>query len=205
MPAPVELAQEFVIDNLETLKVVAHSLRLDILQTLKKPKSVKEIAKQINRPATKLYYHVNLMEEHGLIRVVETNIVSGIVEKKYQVVAKNYGLQDDLLAKSDSLGEDVDRMLGAIFDMTRTEIRRSIEAKRMELTDEDRRGLLWRSMLCLTAAQFNQLYDKLEEILKEVDAHSNHNEAVETAVDQQLYGLTVAFYPVHRSEQKEDS
>ena len=205
MPASVELAQEFVIDNLETLKVIAHSLRLDILQTLKKPKSVKEIAKQINRPATKLYYHVNLMEEHGLIRVVETNIVSGIVEKKYQVVAKNYGLQDDLLAKSDSLGEDVDRMLGAIFDMTRTEIRRSIEAKRMELTDEDRRGLLWRSMLCLTAAQFNQLYDKLEEILKEVDAHSSQNEATDTAVDQKLYGLTVAFYPVHRSEQKEES
>lgn len=200
MSSQNELVREFVIDNLETLKVTAHSLRLDILQTLKKPKSVKEIAKQINRPATKLYYHVNLMEEHGLIRVVETNIVSGILEKKYQVVAQNYRLQDNLFAESDSLDEDVDRMLGAIFDVTRAEIRRSIQADQMEPTHEDRRGLLWRSTLHLTAVQFAEFYNRLDEILKELDTASAKND---TAVDQQLFGITVAYYPMHQPKLEE--
>ena len=67
------LPQEFLVDDLEALKVIAHNTRLDILQSLKRPKTVKEIAKLLKLPATKLYYHVNLMEKHGLIQVVETN------------------------------------------------------------------------------------------------------------------------------------
>ena len=86
MEEPTHLAQEFLVDDLEMLKVIAHNTRLDILQSLKKPKTVKEIARLLKLPATKLYYHVNLMEKHGLIQVVETNIVSGIVEKKYYKV-----------------------------------------------------------------------------------------------------------------------
>lgn len=189
-----ELANEFVIDNLETLKAVAHNLRLDILQNLKVPKTVKEIAKHTNLPATKLYYHVNLMEKHGLIRVVETNVVSGILEKKYRVVARNYRLQEGLLAKSNAIDEDVDRMLGAIFDITRTEIKRSIQADKMKLTEEDRRGILWRSTLCLTPDQFEEFYKRLDEILQELDGMCGEND---TAVNAKRFGLTVAFYPSH--------
>ena len=107
MEEPTHLAQEFLVDDLEMLKVIAHNTRLDILQSLKKPKTVKEIARLLKLPATKLYYHVNLMEKHGLIQVVETNIVSGIVEKKYQVVARNYRIDDQLLADQSTNTESV--------------------------------------------------------------------------------------------------
>lgn len=115
-----DLAHEFVVDDLEVLKVIAHGTRLDILQSLRRPKTVKEIAKRLNLPATKLYYHVNLMEKHGLIQVVETNIVSGILEKKYQVTARNYRLQDGLLTESNTFSEEIDMMLSAIFSTTRS-------------------------------------------------------------------------------------
>lgn len=200
MPSAAELAPEFIVDDLEVLKVIAHGTRLDILQSLKLPKTVKEIAKLLEIPATKLYYHVNLMEKHRLIQVVETNIVSGIVEKKYQVVARNYRLDDDLLAKSESVSEDVDAMLGAIFDVTRTEIKRSIAADKMAPTSEDRRGLLWRSNLKLTADQFETFYERLDEILNEIKAVSGQNEAAD---EHQLYGLTVALYPVFKLPEEE--
>lgn len=199
------IADKFIIDNLETLKVVAHSLRLEILQTLRKAKSVKEIAEQINRPATKLYYHVNLMEAHGLIRVVETNIVSGIVEKTYQVVANNYALQDGLLAKSDALGDDIDQMLGAIFDVTRAEIKRSIEAKQMKPAQEDRRGILSRSTLRLTAVQFAEFYARFDDLLKEMETASHNNGRTDTAVAQRLFGATVAFYPIPQPAAEEEA
>ena len=199
------LLDEFIIDDLEVLKVIAHSTRLDILQLLKVPKTVKTIAELLQRPPTKLYYHVNLMEKNGLIQVVDTNIISGIVEKTYQVVAHNYSLQDGLLASSDSFSEDVDSMLEAIFDVTRKEIKRSIQANQLGATKEDRRGILSHSGLRLTAVQFATYYNKLETILKELEALSQENHAAETAVDQSLYGITIAYYPNFQPTPEEDA
>jgi DNA-binding transcriptional ArsR family regulator len=204
MPQSNELAAEYIVDDLEVLKVIAHSTRLDILQSLKRPKTVKEIAQKLKLPATKLYYHVNLMEKHGLIQVVETNIVSGIIEKKYQVTAQNYRLQDGLLTESDTMSEEIDMVLGAIFSTTRTEIKRSIEAKQMKLSNEDKRGLLWHSGLRLTPAQFAEFYDHLEEILTKMNVETNQNSKENLDTDANHYGITVAFYPIYQPAEDED-
>jgi DNA-binding transcriptional ArsR family regulator len=194
MPAPDELAVEFVVDDLELLKVIAHGTRLDILQRLKLPKTVKVIARQLNLPATKLYYHVNLMEKHGLIQVVETNLVSGIVEKKYQVVARNYRIDNQLLADQATASEELDRMLSAIFDVTRSEIQRTVrQTKQNPFRDDESGGILWRSTLRLTAEQYKEFYNRLQTLLDEIEALPK-----ETKDDlaKDIYGLTVAYYPV---------
>ena len=49
--------------------------------------TVKQIAADLKTPIKKLYYHVNLLEEHGLIRITSTRVVSGIIEKQYRVTA----------------------------------------------------------------------------------------------------------------------
>jgi len=204
MPSPDELAVEFVVDNLETLKAIAHSTRLDILQSLKRPKTVKDIAKKLKLPATKLYYHVNLMEKHGLIQVVETNIVSGIIEKKYRVTARNYRLQDGLLTEGADHSAEIDMMLGAIFSTTRSQIKRSINAKQMGLTKEDKRGLLWHSGVQLTPAQFTEFHEQFEKLLREMEAQSKQNKGNDQNIDANHYGITVAFYPVFRPNEDED-
>lgn len=204
MPSLNEIAEEFVVDDLDVLKAIAHNTRLDILQSLKHPKTVKEIAQQLNIAATKLYYHVNLMEKHGLIQVVETNIVSGIIEKKYQVTARNYRLQDGLLTEGADHSEEIDMVLGAIFNTTRTEIQRSIKAKQMGMTNEDKRGLLWHSGLQLTSAQFAGFYEQFEQLLKEIEAQSKQNKADDQTVGANHYGITIAFYPNYRPEEEED-
>lgn len=205
MPSPNELAAEFIVDDLEVLKVIAHSTRLDILQSLKHPKTVKEIAQKLDLPATKLYYHVNLMEKHDLIQVVETNIVSGIIEKKYQVTARNYRLQDGLLTEGNTYSKEIDMMLRAIFTTTRTEINRSIEAEQMKLANEDKRGLLWHSGVRLTPTQFAEFYEELEALLRKMAVLSKENDTAEDGnIDAKHYGITVAFYPIYRSVEEED-
>lgn len=204
MPQSNELAAEYVVDDLEVLKVIAHSTRLDILQSLKRPKTVKEIAQKLKLPATKLYYHVNLMEKHGLIQVVETNIVSGIIEKKYQVTALNYRLQDSLLTEGDTLSEEIDMLLSAIFNTTRSEIKRSIEANKMEPTGKDKRGLLWHSDLRLTQEQFAEFHKQLEGILKEMEKLSGQNEPDDLEIEANLCGMTIAFYPIYRTSEEEN-
>jgi DNA-binding transcriptional ArsR family regulator len=207
MPSPTEIADEFVVDDLEVLKAIAHSTRLDILQSLKHPKTVKEIAQRLNMAATKLYYHVNLMEKHELIQVVETNIVSGIIEKKYQVTARNYRLQDGLLTESNTFSEEIDMMLRAIFDTTRTELKRSIEAEKMKLASEDKRGLVWHSGLCLTPTQFAEFHKQLEELLRTMEEQSKQYDAEDgddADSDANLYRITVAFYPFARPGEEEE-
>ncbi len=201
MPLPDELAVEFVVDDLDLLKVIAHGTRLDILQRLKQPKTVKDIAEQLNLPATKLYYHVNLMEKHGLIQVVETNLVSGIVEKKYQVVARNYRIDNQLLADQPTASKELDRMLSTIFDVTRSEIQRTVrQSEQNPFKDGASGGILWRSTLRLTAEQYRAFYGRLQSLLDEMEATPK-----ETQEDsaKKLYGLTVAYYPILQSDEEQ--
>ena len=87
---------QFVIEDLDTLKILTHPQRIEIIHTLRKPKTVKQIAEEIEADPTKLYYHIRQMEKIGAIKVVDTNIVSGIVEKKYLVSAKEFRVEGQL-------------------------------------------------------------------------------------------------------------
>ncbi|MCA9917346.1 MAG: helix-turn-helix domain-containing protein [Anaerolineales bacterium] len=194
-----KLASEFLVDDLEILKVIAHNTRLNILQSLKHPKTVKEIAKLLKLPATKLYYHVNLMEKHGLIQVVETNIVSGIVEKKYQVVAHNYRIDNQLLTDQPAASAELAQMLNTIFDVTRAEIQRTVQHTDQNPFAEDAAGILWRTSVHLTPEQHAEFYGRLQTLLEEITQHSK-----EAANDENtLYGITLAFYPIYPPDEAE--
>src|SRR5215203_2248130 len=96
---PFEVEKEYLVTSLETLKVMADPVRLHILENLvAKPMTVKELAKRLGSTPTKLYYHINLMEEHELIKVVSQRIVSGIVEKHYRTRAQSFDVDKSLLA-----------------------------------------------------------------------------------------------------------
>ena len=60
---PIVPEDMFMITDLETLKMAADPLRLEILNFLRgEPRTVKEMAKQLSLPQTKLYYHMGLLE-----------------------------------------------------------------------------------------------------------------------------------------------
>lgn len=197
-----DLPHEFVVDDLDVLKVIAHNTRLDILQLLKRPKTVKQIAKKLKLPATKLYYHVNLMEKHGLIQVVETNIVSGILEKKYQVVANNYRVDNSLLTDQPAATEDFARVLAAIFDVTRSEIQRSVaQSEQNPFTEtNEAAGIVWRASLQLTPEQYADFYGRFKSLIDDI-AEANRQNSTESKTD--LFGLTIAYYPIHPQGEEE--
>src|SRR5918912_4209068 len=90
------------ITDLDRLRVIADPLRLRILETLIEPRTVKQVAAALGLAPTKLYYHINLLERHGLIVVVDTRLVSGILEKRYQAAARCFRVDHALLALSGS-------------------------------------------------------------------------------------------------------
>ena len=73
-----------VIEDLATLRLLSDPLRLRLIEELGvQPTTVKALARAMGMKPNRLYYHVNLLEQHGLVRVTQTRIVSGIVERTY--------------------------------------------------------------------------------------------------------------------------
>src|SRR6476646_2888850 len=75
---------ERVISDVETLKALSDPVRLRILETMvtaaDEAWTVKRLAKALGTNTTKLYHHINILEERDLIRVAGTRVVSGIIE-----------------------------------------------------------------------------------------------------------------------------
>ena len=117
---------EFVIQDIETLRAISDPLRIRLLELMAQPQTVKEIAAQLGVGKTKLYYHLNLLEKHGIIRVARTRVVSGIIEKSYQVTAYSYRPAKELLLRGDEGKEHGVAIVESILDATRTDLTHSL-------------------------------------------------------------------------------
>ncbi len=138
-----------VIDDLATLRLLSDPLRLRLIEQLGgRPTTVKALARALGIKPNRLYYHVNLLQEHGLIRVTETRLVSGIVERTYGLVARHLAVSDELALPAD-VKRDVTETL---FRVVSAELGAALDAEarggpaavagRMQLwlTDDERAG-----------------------------------------------------------------
>ena len=196
------LEEEFIIEDVDALKMIADPIRLQIMRNLDKPRTVKDLAERLNIPATKLYYHVNQLEKHNIIRVVATRIVSGIIEKHYQVTAKSYRVSKSLLKATKDSDEQLEVLLSAIFDTAKAEMKQSVKAGLLlidEAVKEPRRdGIIWHGNLNLTPEKFAELNGRLQSLLEEFDQAAHDNDEA----DKAPYGLVITFYPVvHKKEE----
>jgi len=199
---PFTPASEMTISDLETLKVLADPLRLSILEYLMRPSTVKRIAEKIHKPATKLYYHFNLLEKHGLIVLVDTRIVSGIIEKHYQAAAKLYRVARNLLAPGSSdFDEGLELTLNGMFQATKQEILDNIHDQTIDMGEDApwfRRMTISQARLALTPKQFEDFRAKLDALIQKAQGWTDDNDAAEltnTTIMKMLY----VTYPVQRS------
>src|SRR2546423_14544676 len=89
------------LDTVERLKAMADPLRIRfILELLNGPSTVKEVAEALGVPPTRLYYHVKILERHGLIEVANRRMVSGIEERTYRAASENWTVPRTLEASA---------------------------------------------------------------------------------------------------------
>jgi DNA-binding transcriptional ArsR family regulator len=156
-----------VIANLETLKLISDPLRLRIVDRLREASAtVKELAAALDVPVRSLYYHVNLLEQHGLVRVVRTRIVSGILEKRYRATAYLFLFQD--VHAGD--GQGLQAMVTSVFRITDREIADALRGGLLSLdpavSPADRLMMKWQ-LLSVTPARAAELALRLGELVKE--------------------------------------
>jgi len=192
-PEPLaEPAPELVLTEVAQLKAVSDSFRLQLFEAMADEPTrgwtAKELAERLRTKQTKLYHHLNLLEEHGILRVAETRLVSGILEKRYQVVARSFRVHRSLLTAGE--GESaLGGVLDVIFDKSRSEIVESIRAGLIDLDEQDRGPR--RMALSMTHARLSPA--SVRRVMRLIEKLNKVDETPDP--DGTDYGLVVGFYP----------
>lgn len=194
-PAGRQRIKEQVRIDPALLRVLADPMRSFIVYSLvPAAKTAKTLAQELGCPVTRLYYHLQQLEKHGLIFVERSRLVSGIREKHYRAVARDLRLDAGAFRAGEAIDQGrTEALLGFVFDQTRVEIRRGLDDGRIDFTRTAPQSdslIAYRNVLKLSPGQAQRLYARLHAFWMEYDEIAR-----EPAEDGRFYAFTVALYP----------
>lgn len=216
MPNELQISETVTVDNLETLKVLSDPTRLEIMKHIGAENrrghlcTVKQAAKLMSVSPTKLYYHIKLLEEQGLIIVGDTRVVSGIIEKQYQVVAHDIRLSQNVLSTQEGpKGKALEGALNSIEQVVRNSINNT-RTSLLTIYEEERAAeeggpparkqvamSIFRDDFLLTHEQAIDFENRLAELNTEFNKFSGQNLQ---AVNEEMlyYEATLMFVPQYQ-------
>jgi len=191
-------ADTFWLETSEHFDVLSDSTRLEILELLIKPRSVRDLAEQMGVPRTRLYHHMNLLEEAGMIRVVDTRPSGAQTEKLYQVTAYSFQPSQEYLQTADPR-EKAHAVLTSIFAATEADFVRSVAEGTASLDDRSprRKMQIRRGLLLLDESQLHDFIAELEAIYEKYDF--DHEALDDLPDDIQVIATVSLVYPSARS------
>ena len=90
-PQVSTILDNYSVENMEQFEILSDSIRCQIIGMLiEKPMTGAQIARKLQIDRHRIYYHLNLLEEHGLIKFQGERRVKGVIEKYYRAVARHY-------------------------------------------------------------------------------------------------------------------
>ena len=189
-------AAERIISDVETLKALSDPVRLRILETMvtaaDEAWTVKRLAAALGTNPTKLYHHINILEERELIVVAGTRVVSGIIETSYRIAQLSLRLDRGLLSgASADVRNSVHDVLAVIFDSVRDEIERGLASGLIKSSDDPLSELLIRGLTMLPPDRAEELRKRLRALLEEFDV-AGPDQVEPGAVP---FGYLLAIYP----------
>lgn len=190
MSEPFTPQDEIIIRDVETMKVVADEQRLKILKALREPATVKKIAAALGSNNTRLYYHIRMLAEHGLIQVVGINIESGIVEKSYQATARRFLIRNPILAGAELPAESAVAIYRNLFDEARDGFAAAFANRGANEPEPPRHPFASSKSFRLTESQLTEFHARLDALIKDTDRLAQENEGLAG----EPFALLVAFY-----------
>lgn len=187
------------VDDPEVFEALNSTLRTRILRRMGEPKSIREVAEELNMPPTRLYYHVNLMEDVGIIEVVETRKVGAMLQKIYQAKAKGFR-PSPKLTDSDLQPQELAKIMsGVVLDGARVDAIEALTTNfgHMRGGEPDAKvpGSIGRTLGFFSREQAERFSKKLQELIEE------EFDQEEDRTDGDEYSLTYVFFPIAGSAQ----
>lgn len=162
-----EILEEKLLTDLSQLEALSSSIRLRILQWALDPVTVGVLAERFGVPRTRLYYHVNLLVDEGLLVEVGERTSGARVEHIYRTVARSVTPSPELLEDDPRQGAKL--AVGLVLDPARTESEAMIEKK---LRGGSTIGEVDRLLLRFTDEQAREFVRRLDQFCAEFQSQS---------------------------------
>jgi len=184
-----------VIDTVEKLKIFADPLRQSLLQAFCcNPATVKQVAEQMGEKPTRLYHHVDLLEQNGFLEIVDTKQIRGTVEKTYQTVARKIIVDHAMLGslEDDAANTEVKNVVMNTIQACLVDARDHFDDDALRQSGQAA-VVIAQAKMQVTPTQLKVLEEKLDALLKELEAIESGDE------EQTEYSFTAACFPISRS------
>lgn len=149
--------------NQDLVKSLAHELRAEILAILnERMASPNELAKELGEGLSQVSYHVKVLKDYGVIRLVKTEPRRGAVEHYYRATSRAYLTDRDWHQLPKSVRE---AMSADLFQMILDDVVASLEG---EVFDErEDRHMSWTPML-VDQQGWNEVNGIIDAALKQI-------------------------------------
>lgn len=182
---PVEILENRQVTEVETARALMEPMRLAILRALTqrglRKLTAKEIAEELDEGQTKLYRHLKQLEEHGLVHVAETRVVSGIIEKRYAASQKRLTIDGGMLGLAEIDPDDAAGPLTAPLEAAREYLLTELRAGRIVLQPaQDGPDLRYRGIynsFRLRPEDYAELWRKVTAVISEYSERESEDNA----------------------------
>jgi hypothetical protein len=120
--------ETYFIRDLETVRLAFRPPRPAVIEKLRQPMTVAELAASLHEPPSRLYYHVNELERLGLLRVVDVRDRGNLREKVYQVIAPSIRIDPAVFQSEGDGTELLHETVLAVLAMAGDAFRRAARA-----------------------------------------------------------------------------
>ncbi len=162
--------------------------RIRILKLCQEPLAVRQIAERLGVPTTRLYYHVNLLEEAGFLDVVHTRKSGARIEKLYRVAGQTITPGPELIDNVEDVDAAARALISIVIEPARIEAEQAISKR---LGGGEQPVDLARTVASLTPEEVEELASRLRALVTDFMAGKQDSDNPETAE----YSLTYALLP----------
>ncbi|EIS9387491.1 TPA: helix-turn-helix transcriptional regulator [Clostridioides difficile] len=97
----IALKEVHILNTLEEINIVSDPIRLKIIMTLgATPKTAQDLSDALGVSRSKIHYHLKILEQYGIIEVVDTELINGITQKYFLPVAKAFIPNSEIFNKN---------------------------------------------------------------------------------------------------------
>ena len=182
------MSESYTIKHLEHLRLLTDPLKLKLIRAFAEgEKTTKQVAAELGESTTKLYRHVDALQEAGLLLVVKETPKRGTVERTFRAVARRFEADRSLFAEE--AGEDG---AGAFRHMLRTSEEEILGALASADADTVSENFVLARIRCKRSPErIAALRRSLAEWVE-----STQEDDEDEALDLQEVGGLIAFYPI---------
>ena len=97
----IALKEVHILNTLEEINIVSDPIRLKIILNLGvTPKTAQNLSDALGVSRSKIHYHLKILEQNGIIEVVDTELINGITQKYFLPVAKAFIPNSEIFNKN---------------------------------------------------------------------------------------------------------